>query len=88
MVDIGFDDFFLDRFEGIYVYLVVGGLILKGNKNKMILFLKESVLGLKKFVEEKRKWKFEGDGEKMKKVKVFFLNCEVDWEVDRRELEL
>lgn len=88
MADIGFDDSSSDRLEGTHVHSVVGGLILKGNKNKTISSPKESVLGLKKLAEEKRKRKLEGDGEKTKKLKALSSNREADWEADRRDLEL
>lgn len=88
MADIGFDDSSSDRLEGTHVHSVVGGLILKGNKNKTTSSPKESVLGLKKLAEEKRKRKLEGDGEKTKKVKALSSNREADWEADHSDLEL
>ena len=88
MADIGFDDSSSDRLEGTHVHSVVGGLILKGNKNKTTSSPKESVLGLKKLAEEKRKRKLEGDGEKTKKVKALSSNREADWEADRSDSEL
>ena len=88
MADIGFDDSSSDRLEGSHVHSVVGGLILKGSKNKTTSSPKESVLGLKKLAEEKRKRKLEEDGEKTKKVKALSSNREADWEADCKDLEL
>ena len=88
MADIGFDDSSSDRLEGTHVHSVVGGLILKGSNKKTTSSPKESVLGLKKLAEEKRKRKLEGDSEKTKKVKALSSNREADWEADRRDLEL
>lgn len=92
MADIGFDDSSSDRLEGTHVHSVVGGLILKGSNKKTTSSPKESVLGLQKLAEEKRKRKLEEDGEKPKKVKALSSNREADWEADReadrRDLEL
>jgi len=88
MADIGFDDSSSDRLEGSHVHSVVGGLILKGSNKKTTSSPKESVLGLKKLAEEKRKRKLEEDDEGTKKVKALSSNCEANWEADRRDLEL
>lgn len=88
MADIGFDDSSSDKLEGTHVHSVVGGLILKGTNKKTTSSPKESILGLKKLADEKRKRKLEEDGEKTKKVKAVSSNVEADWEADRRYLEL
>ena len=78
-----------DRLEGTHVHSVVGGLILKGNSKKASQSPKESVLGLQKLAEEKRKRKLEEDGEKTKKVKAPCSNRDEDWEEsDQRDVEL
>ena len=76
MADFGFDDSSSDRLEGTHVHSVVGGLILKGSSKKTNPSPKESVLGLQKLAEEKRKRKIEEDGEKTKKAK----SISSDWE--------
>lgn len=89
MADIGFDDSSSDRLEGTHVHSVVGGLILKGSSKKTTQPPKESVLGLQKLAEEKRKRKLEEDGDKTKKVRALSSNREADWEEsDARDLEL
>lgn len=90
MADIGFDDSSSDRLEGSHVHSVVGGLILKGNSRKTTQSPKESVLGLQKLAEEKRKRKLEEEGEKTKKVRALSSNRDTDsWEEsDPRDVEL
>ena len=88
MSDIGFDDSSSDRLEGTHIHSVVGGLILKGGNKKTTSSPKESVLGLKKLAEEKRKRKLEEDGEKTKKVKALSSNREADWEAGPRARDL
>ena len=80
MSDVGnFDDSSSDRLEG--TRSMVGGLILKGNNKKTSQAPKESVLGLQKLAEEKRKRKLEEDGEKPKRLKDLSKNRETgDWE--------
>ena len=78
MTDIGFKDSPSDRLEGTHVQSVVGGLILKGNSKKASQSPKESVLGLQKLAEEKRKRKLEEDGEKTKKAKAPSSNRDED----------
>lgn len=76
-----FDDSSSDRLEG--TRSMVGGLILKGNNKKTSQAPKESVLGLQKLAEEKRKRKLEEDGEKPKRLKDLSKNretCTGDWE--------
>ena len=80
MANIGFDDSPSDRLEGTQVHSVVGGLILKGNSNRASQSPKESVLGLQKLAEEKRKRKLEEDGEETKKIKALSSYRDEDWD--------
>lgn len=85
MADIGFDDSSSDRLEGTHVHSVVGGLILKGNSKKTTQSAKESVLGLQKLAEEKRKRKLEEDGDKTKKARALSSNREAEWEESEQQ---
>lgn len=86
MSDIGFDDSSSDRLEG--TRSMVGGLILKGNAKKTSQSPKESVLGLQKLAEEKRKRKLEEDSEKSKRLKDLSSNRGTDsWEDSNDDLE-
>ena len=79
MSDIGFDDSSCDRLEGSRS--MVGGLVLKGGNKKTSP--KESILGLQKLAEEKRKRKQLERDENAKKAKVGERSSEqeADWEV-------
>ena len=87
MSDIGFDDS-IDRLEG--TRSMVGGLVIKGNNNKSNPASKESVLGLQKLAEEKRKRKFDADEDKPKQLKDLSPNRVTDandWENSRDAYE-
>ena len=87
MSGVGFDEKSSDRLEG--TRSVVGGLILKqGNNKKTNQSPKESVLGLQKLAEEKRKRKIEEDYDKTKRLKDGSSNCTADeWEDGSDDLE-
>lgn len=87
MSGVGFDEKSSDRLEG--TRSVVGGLILKqGNNKKTNQSPKESVLGLQKLAEEKRKRKIEEDYDKTKRLKDGSSNCEAgEWEDGSDDLE-
>ena len=87
MSDIGFDDS-IDWLEG--ARSLVGGLIIKGNINKSNPASKESVLGLQKLADEKRKRKIDADEDKPKRLKVLSPNRGTDvddWENSRDAYE-
>ena len=87
MSGIGFDDTCSDRLEGTRAS--IGGLILKGNNKKATKSPKESVLGLQKLAEEKRKRKLEEDGEKTKRLKDSSSNRGAnDWEDSNNDFEI
>lgn len=86
MSDIGFDDAISERLEGTHSF--VGGLILKGNSKKSSQTTSESVLGLKKLAEEKRKRKRDEHGENAKRVKDLSADRgadDIDWEKGHSE---
>ena len=85
MSDIGFDDS-IDRLEG--TTSIVGGLIIRGNGNKSNPTSKESMLGLQKLAQEKRKRKLDADEDKPKRLKNLSTNRGTDvndWENSRDE---
>ena len=85
MSDIGFDDS-IDRLEG--TTSIVGGLIIRGNGNKSNPTSKESILGLQKLAQEKRKRKLDADEDKPKRLKNLSTNRGTDvndWENNRDE---
>ena len=83
MSDIGFDSS-IDRLEG--TRSVIGGLIIKGDRNKSNPASKESMLGLEKLAEEKRKRKIDAGEDKPKRLKDLSPNRGTDiddWENSR-----
>lgn len=85
MSDIGFDSS-IDRLEG--ARSVVGGLIIKADRNKSNSASRESMLGLEKLAEEKRKRKIDAGEDKPKRLKDLSPNRGTDiddWENSRDE---
>ena len=85
MSDIGFDSS-IDRLEG--TRSVVGGLIIKADRNKSNSASRESMLGLEKLAEEKRKRKIDAGEDKPKRLRDLSPNRGTDiddWENSREE---